>query len=143
MHVTDITLKLLGITQAMRRWQEVFADAEGQRRDRIAKYAEAIAETLDRAAAAYAKLERDPRDKIATRSAIRELSRIKGYVENIVDTLEGRVDGRQVAGLKKRLEPLATDILVSRGIQRPDSEAIVRLAAAEGWFRALADSLRA
>lgn len=143
MHVTDITLKLLGITQAMRRWQEVFADAEGQRRDRIAKYAEAIAETLDRAAAAYGKLERDPRDKIATRSAIRELSRIKGYVENIVDTLEGRVDGRQVAGLKKRLEPLATDILVSRGIQRPDSEAIVRLAAAEGWFRALADSLRA
>lgn len=143
MHVTDITFKLLGITQALRRWQDVFAEAETGKRERVAKYAEAIADTLARAANAYAKLERKPNDKAAIRAAVRDLSRLKGYVENIVETLEDRIDGRQIAGLKKRLEPLASEVLVSRGIQRPESESIVRLAAAEGWFRALADGLRA
>ena len=143
MHVTDITFKLLGLTQAMRRWQDVLADADTHRRERVARYAEAIADTLARAGNAYAKLERSATDKTAHRAAVRELTRLKGYVENIVETLEGRVDGRQLAGVKKRLEPLASDGLIARGIQKVDSEHIVRLAAAEGWFRALADGLRA
>ncbi|MFM9941218.1 MAG: hypothetical protein ACKVP7_17180 [Hyphomicrobiaceae bacterium] len=143
MRLVDYTLKLLGITEAMRRLQGVFGEVDEKRRDKIAKFSEEIAGTLARAAEAYERLEKDPADKTAARVAIREFGRLNGYVENILVTLDGRVDGRRLAGIKRRLEGLALEGLMTDSVKRADSARIERLVAAEGYFRALADGLRA
>ena len=44
---------------------------------------------------------------------MRELGRLSGYVENIVATLEGRIDGRRLSGIRRRLEALAEDSLIT------------------------------
>jgi hypothetical protein len=143
MRFVDYTLKLLGITEALRRLQSVFGEVDDRRRDKIARYAEEIAGTLARAAEAYERLDKDAADKAAQRIAIREFSRLAGYVENILETLDGRVDGRRLAGLKRRLEGLAAEGLIADSLKRADSARIERLLATEGYFRALADGLRA
>lgn len=143
MRLVDYTLKLLGISEALRRWQGVITALDDKRRDKVARYAEEIAGTLARACEAYGRLEAEPADKAAARSAIREFGRLQGYVENILAVLEGRVDGRRLTGLKRRLEGLAVEGLINSSIARADATRIERLAAAEGYFRALADGLRA
>jgi hypothetical protein len=143
MRLVDLTLKILGLTEAMRRWQTLMNDMDEKRRDKVARYADEIAGTLARAAAAYEQLEKSPKNKAAQRSAIREFARLAGYVENILETLEGRVDGRRLAGIKRRLEGIALEGLVTDSLRRADATRIDRLVAAEGYFRALADSLRA
>ncbi len=143
MRVFDFTLKILGITEAMRRWQIVVSDVDDRRREKIARYADEIAGTLARAAEAFERLDRDPLDKAAARAATREFGRLSGYIENIVVTLDGRVDGRRLAGVKRRLEHLAQVGLISETVRQADAPRIERLAAAEGYFRALADGLRA
>lgn len=143
MRLVDYTLKLLGITEALRRLQSVLGDVDDKRRDKIARYAEEIAGTLARAADAYERLDKDANDKTAQRIAIREFARLNGYVENILETLDGRVDGRRLAGLKRRLEGLAAEGLIAESLKRADSTRIDRLMATEGYFRALADGLRA
>ena len=142
MRIVDFTLKVLGITEAMHRWHITVADVDDRRRDKIARYAEEIAATLARIAEAIERLDRDPADKAAARIAVREFGRLSGYIETIVTALEGRVDGRRLAGVKRRLEGLADDGPITATVRRPDTSHIERLAAAEGYFRALADSLR-
>lgn len=142
MRLVDFTLKLLGITQTMSRWQGIMASVDNRRRDRIARYAEEIAGTLARAGDAFDRLGRDPADRDANRIAVRELGRLGGYLESIVGTLEGRVDGRRLAGIKRRLETLAAGTTIAATISHADAGRIERLAASEGYFRALADSLR-
>ena len=143
MRLVDVTLKLLGITEAMRRWQGVIAEVDDKRRDRIARFADEIAGTLARAIQAFERLEKDPADKAAARVAVREFGRLGGYIETIVATLEGRVDGRRLQGVKRRLEGLALEGGIAASVSQADAARIERLAAAEGYFRALADSLRA
>jgi len=95
---------------------------------------------LARAADAAVKLKSMPADEIARRQAVREFGRIAGYVENIVEALEHHLDGRKLAGVKRRLEQL------SGGVPLEDAslpfERVDRIVAAEGYFRALADGLR-
>ena len=143
MRLIDYTLKLSGITDVLRRWQGVFAEVDERRRERIARYADAIADTLARANRAFETLERKPSDKAAQRVAIREFGRLGGYIESIVATLEGRIDGRRLAGIKRRLEGLALEGLIAASVRQVDAARIERIAAAEGYFRALADGLRA
>jgi hypothetical protein len=142
MRVVDVTLKLLGLTDALSKLQSVIAGAGDRRRERIARYACEIAGTLARAATAFETLENKPGDKAALRSAVREFGRLRGYVENITDTLNGRIDGRRLAGIKRRLESIASEGLIVESLGRVDPDRIERLAAAEGYFRALADSAR-
>ena len=59
------------------------AGLDSLRREKVALYAEEIAATLGRAAAALATLESRPDDRSALLSATRELGRISGYVETI------------------------------------------------------------
>ena len=116
-------------------------------RERIAGYAESIAATLARAAAALTKLQCEPHDTAARAEAFRELGRITGYVETIVAVLETHLDGRKIAGVKRRLEQLDVErfALGTAGGQCDDMTGIRcdRLLAAEGYLRALADGLRA
>jgi hypothetical protein len=142
MRIADYTLKLLGLSQTLRKWLGVIAKLDGSRQEKIAKFADAIAGTLARAVDAFERIEKDPSDRAARRSAVRELGRLTGYVENIVATLEGHVDGRRLAGIKRRLEGIADENLIASSVKNVDAVRIERLLECEGYFRALADGLR-
>jgi hypothetical protein len=158
------TVKLLGLAQTLHRWLGVLVGLDRENRERVAGYAEAVAATLARAANALIKLEdanTGPQpEKISAKDmaqaraeAHRELGRITGYVETIVAVLEQHLDGRKIAGVKRRLDQLDIERLtvVLTGDEQPVSPApkiahslrAGRLLAAEGYFRALADGLRA
>ena len=139
----DYSRKLLSLARAIHRWLSVLSTLDTRRRERIAKFADEIAATLQRAADALVRIEADPSDKTAQRTLVRELGRIAGYVETLVDVLEHRLDGRKLAGVKRRLEQLA--LLQGEDVTRlpRDRIRVEHLLAAEGYFRALADGLRA
>lgn len=137
------TRKLLGLSQAIHRWLGQLSMLDEGRRAKVADYADQIASTLARAAEGLLRLETDPADKVAARQTIRELGRIAGYVETIVGVLEHHIDGRKLAGVKRRLEQLQMHEAAGRAIDRIDAPRIDRLLTAEGYFRALADGLRA
>ena len=139
----DFTKKFLDIAKALKDWRAAIFDAGEGRRERVARYAETIADTLQRAGDAFRRLEQDGNDREAQRIAIREFGRLAGYVEGIVAALDGKIDGRRIAGLKRRLEGLALEGLISQSIAKADAARTERLASAEGHFRALADGLRA
>lgn len=142
MGVVDYTLKLLGLTETFRKWQGLLLGLDKDNRLAIARYAEEIAGTLQRAGEAFERLEKDPADKAAQRIAIREFGRLAGYVETVVEKLEHRIDGRSLAGMKRRLETLAAEGLMIESVKKADAQRIERIMSAEGYFRALADSLR-
>lgn len=142
MPLLDYTIKLLGLSEAIARWLESIGKLESDRREKVARYAEEIAATLARAAAAFAILERGA-NPAAQREAVRELGRIAGYVEDIVAALEDHLDGRKRAGVKRRLDQIASKAPVLQSVQAADVQRIERLLEAEGYFRALADGLRA
>ncbi len=149
MSLSATLLKLLGLTRALRALKASFDSLESANREKIAAYAEAIAATFARAAAAFAILEKMPDHAAARRDATREIGRIAGYVEDIIETLGPQLDGRRRAGLTRRLADFATIDLATIASQhspatgrRPKSP-IDHLLEAEGYFRALADGLRA
>jgi hypothetical protein len=143
MGLLDYTIKLLGLSETMHRWRGALRELDAARREKVARYAERIAETLSRAAAALAKLEKEPASARASREAIRELARIAGYVEDIVKALEHHLDGRKLAGVKRRLDQLTAEEPLRTAVAGVDAQRIERLLEAEGYFRALADGLRA
>jgi hypothetical protein len=112
------------------------------RRSRVAAYAEKIAATLERAGQALRLLETAPHDRGARERAVRELGRISGYIETMVGVLEHHLDGRKLAGVKRRLEMLRPGELTRNVVAGRKPIHIDRLASAEGYFRALADGLR-
>ncbi|MBU2580286.1 MAG: hypothetical protein KJ622_01020 [Alphaproteobacteria bacterium] len=157
MRWADVAKKLLSLAEVIHRWIDALSDIEPERRQRIAAYAEAIADTLARAAEALSQLESgrenqtgeatppsSPQARTARRAASRELGRIHGYVATMVDVLEHRLDGRRLAGVKRRLESLDRGALSRLASQQPDADQlrIDDLYAAEGYFRALSDGLR-
>jgi hypothetical protein len=102
MHLLDYTLKLLGLSETIHRWHGALSALEAGRREKIARYAEEIAATLARAAAAFAILEKDPAAARPRQEAVRELGRIAGYVEDIVRLLERHLDGRKARSVFQR-----------------------------------------
>jgi hypothetical protein len=72
MRLLDYTIKLLGLSETIHRWQGAVAKLDSERRESVAIYAERIAETLGRAAATLAVLEKEPGATRAAREAIRE-----------------------------------------------------------------------
>lgn len=148
MRWAQVARKILQLAEAIHRWLGALSNLEPERKKRIADYAEKIAETLARSADALAEIDHDPSgisaDPRARHKAIRELARLHGYVSTIVDVLNQQLDGRRLAGVKKRLETLDSgaledargDLLETRKLR------IEKLYAAEGYFRALADGLR-
>lgn len=140
MRLTDYTKKLLGLAQTLHKWIGALGSLDQSRRAKVAHYAEEIAATLARAADALIRLEADAKDRAAWRAAVREFGRITGYLETIVGVLQHHLDGRKVAGVKRRLEQLGAEDAGAR--LPPVRVRVERLVAAEGYFRALADGLR-
>ncbi len=154
MRWADVARKLLSLAEVIHRWIDAMSEIEPERRQRIAAYAEAIADTLARAADALLQIQSvqgassgsytTPAIRTARRAASRELGRIHGYVATMVDVLEHRLDGRRLAGVKRRLETLDHGALSGLTRQQPDADQlrIEDLYAAEGYFRALSDGMR-
>jgi hypothetical protein len=131
MRLIDFTIKVLGLSETIHRWHGALAELEAERREKVARYAEEIAATLARAATAFANLKDRPAEPRAEREAIRELGRISGYVEDIVRALELHLDGRKLAGVKRRLEALAGKGPMLAAVRSADAQRIERLAARE------------
>lgn len=143
MRFNDVTSRLLGLSRTVHTWLGALTQLDTRRRLRVAGYADHVAETLARAAAAFTALERDPANVGAIRDAVRELGRIAGYIEDIVRALEQHLDGRKLAGVKRRLDQLAAREPILIAVRQADAQRIERLIEAEGYFRSLADGLRA
>jgi len=143
MHLSGYTKKLLALAETLHHWAGALSALDRSRREKVAKYADEIAATLARASASLLRLEAQPADQAAAREVLREFGRITGYVETIVGVLKHHLDGRKLAGVKRRLEQLAPHGL-RHGLAADKARAHTnRLVATEGYFRALADSLRA
>ena len=140
MQLIDFPKRCLAIAETLNRWVGALSALDQGRRAKVARYADAIADTLDRAQAYAARLAQFPRDRAAQRGLIRELGRIAGYLETLVGVLQHHLDGRKLAGVKRRLEQLGPG---RGGLRAAHELRMDRLLAAEGYFRALADSLRA
>jgi hypothetical protein len=143
MRLADYTKHLIDLGQTIYQWVGQVAEIDRARREKVALYAEEIAATLSRAAAALAALELAPQDRSHLLAATRELGRITGYVETIMTALQHHLDGRKRAGVKRRLEHLAPFELEAAIAEIGAFKQARRLTAAEGYFRALADALRA
>lgn len=142
MRRADFIQRLLRLAETVHCWLGTLAALDGNRRRRVALYADKIAATLARAGAALNRLEQAPGDLRARTRAIRELGRIAGYVETMVGVLEHHLDGRKLVGVKRRLEQLRPGELRKCVVSGRKPTKIDRLASAEGYFRALADGLR-
>lgn len=145
MLVPDYSKRILALAELLHRWVGQLMKLDGARREKVACYAEQIAATLGRASEAHHILTGDPQNAAAQRAIVREFGRISGYLETIVGVLHRHLDGRKLAGVKRRLEQLRP---VEAGapafpVASPHTAAADRLTAAEGYFRALADALRA
>jgi hypothetical protein len=143
MRLADYAERLLELARTVNRWLALLSRLDGARREKVALYAEEVAATLARAATGLSALEGTPEDRVALLSATRELGRIAGYVETIVATLKDDLDGRKQAGVKRRLEHLKPFDLEAAIREFGAFRHARRLASAEGYFRALADTLRA
>ena len=143
MRAIDLTLKLLSLADVICKWQTMMARLDTARRIKVARYALRIAESLARMAAALERLETDATDRAARRGALREVGRLAGYMETIVTALRGHVDGRRLAGVERRLQSLAVDDIIGDTPTDAPPRHIERVVAAEGYMRALADSLQA
>jgi hypothetical protein len=104
--LTDYALQLLRLAETVHGWLGALTALDHKRRLRVAAYADEIAATLARAGDALQRLEAGLHDKPAATAAIRELGRISGYIETLVGVLEHHLDGRKLAGVKRRLEQL-------------------------------------
>jgi hypothetical protein len=140
--IADYARCLLSIAETVHRWLASLGLLDEVRRARLAAYAEKIAATLERAGEELRLLETAPDDKGALQRAVRELGRISGYIETMVSVLEHHLDGRKLAGVKRRLEALRPGELHERVVAGRKPTHIDRLASAEGYFRALADGLK-
>jgi hypothetical protein len=142
LRIPDYAQRLLHLAETVHGWLGALAALDHKRRLRIARYAEEIAATLARAGGALQRLQTTPGDRATAIEAIRELGRISGYIETLVDVLEHHLDGRKLAGVKRRLEQLRPAELRRSVVSGRKPVNIERLASAEGYFRAVADGLK-
>ena len=147
MPLRDFLLRLVGITRTIQAWHAALLVLDQGRREKLAGYADEIAATFARAARAFTILEHAPWDAAARREAVRELGRISGYLDDLVQVLESALDGRKLGGLKRRLSrlesPLSASVATAASPNARGPTRLETLLDAEGYFRALADGLRA
>jgi hypothetical protein len=147
MPIHAFLVRLLGIARTIQAWHGALLALDAGRREKLASYAEEIAATFARAAQALMVLEAHPAHLSARRDAVRELGRISGYLDDLVSVLDDALDGRKVSGLRRRLaqlgSPLPATIMLRTATHSRAPPRLESLLDAEGYFRALADGLRA
>lgn len=143
MPIHDFLQRLLGITRTIQAWHAALMALDQARREKLAGYADEIASTFGRAAQAFAVLDTHPSQLSARRDAVRELGRISGYLDDLVSVLDAALDGRKLSGLKRRLSRLGQPLASAADVALRDRARLETLLDAEGYFRALADGLRA
>jgi len=142
LRLVDYARRLFDLSATVHRWLGALGQLEEARRLRVARYADRIAATLARTVSVLECLQESPGDRAARTQAVRELGRVAGYIETMVGPLEHHLDGRKLAGVKRRLELLRPGEIHKCVVLGLKPAHIERLAAAEGYFRALADGLR-
>lgn len=142
MALSNYSARLLNLAKTFHCWLGQLAALDLQKKERVATYAEKIAATLNRAAAALSRVHQSPADETALYQALHELGRISGYLDTFIGSLEHHLDGRKLGGVKRRLEQLDADGLAEILVSRRAVMRLEKLAAAEGYFKALADGLR-
>lgn len=142
LQLISLAKNLFGLGKTMSSWAGELHKLSHHQKAKVAIYVEKIADTLARACDALANLADTPDDRKSRRAAERELALIAGYAETVVDALNGKLDGRKLAGVKKRLQGIDTDIRLDQPASNSAPSVAARLTKAEGYFRALADGLR-
>jgi hypothetical protein len=142
LRIPDYAQRLLRLAEIVHGWLGALSALDQKRRLRVAAYADEIAATLARAGNGLHRLGASSSDRATEIEAIRELGRISGYIETLVDVLQHHLDGRKLAGVKRRLEQLRPGELRRCVVSGRKPIHIDRLASAEGYFRALADGLK-
>ncbi|MBI1383967.1 MAG: hypothetical protein GC150_03530 [Rhizobiales bacterium] len=143
MPVTDIATRLVSLADSLRGWLEALARMDVERRLRLARYCDGIADTLARAGEALSSGSTRPARAMrsARRSLEHELGRLAGHGEDVARLMRGQLDAAKLAVLKRRAKSLI-ELTRSPDALRADPRGMVRLQEAEGYFRSLADRLR-
>ncbi len=154
MDIFKTITQIFGLAEVIAGWRTTMRTLDGVQRTKVALYCDTVADTLARASEALAKLSDDrsqakSKDK-AARDTRRELARLAGNVSDIAVLLAGHLDGRKIAGVKRRLESIVERQTIDAMLletRKPGQIAGFRrrmemLAEAEGEFRALGDGLK-
>jgi len=154
MEIFKTITQIFGIAEVVAGWSGALRNLNRGQRKTVATYCDTVADTLARAGDALATLADDntkarAKDK-ATREVRRELSRLAGNIHDIAELLEGHLDGRKIAGVKRRLEGIVERQTIDAMLletRKPGQIAgfkrrMEMLAEAEGEFRALGDRLK-
>jgi len=145
---------ILGLAKVVDGWRTSIRALDQKQRVKAAAYCETVADTLSRVTEAFAAYA-DPAAQAKTRNTAsrdmrRELGRLTGNIEDIAELLSGHLDGRKIAGIKRRLEGIVerqkVDALLLEthtGTQVAGfKRRLEMLAEAEGYFRSLGDALK-
>ena len=127
MQLSDYAGKVLALSECLYRWLGALSGLDAARRLKLAAYADEIAATLARAADAMIRMDSDSANPAARRQMVRELGRISGYVETMVGPLRHDLDGRKLAGVKRRLEQLSAGVLLQSDVPANDPAGIADL----------------
>ncbi|MEI9898788.1 MAG: hypothetical protein WDN31_00160 [Hyphomicrobium sp.] len=142
MPIAEYARCLLAIAETVHCWLSQLNVLDAGRRARVAAYAEKIAATLSEPVEHCASSRWPPATGWRASGPCASWGRISGYIETMVEALEHHLDGRKLAGVKRRLEVLRPGELTKNVVAGRQPIHIDRLASAEGYFRALADALR-
>ena len=142
MGLLDYTIRILGLSETILKWQGAITQLGAERREKVAQYAEQIAATLaaPRPPSPPWRRTRPTPGPAGRPSANSAASPATSRTSS--SALEDHLDGRKLAGVKRRLELLAEKEPMRAAARKADAQRVERLLEAEGYFRALADGLR-
>ncbi|MEO0620103.1 MAG: hypothetical protein AAFZ01_12605 [Pseudomonadota bacterium] len=154
MDVFQTAAQIFGLAEVVSGWHATLRKLDASRRSKVAAYCDTVADTLARAGEALSVLATsgapDGKKAHAARALTREIARLKGNLADLAELLEGELDGRKIAGVKRRLagivERRGVDTLLARAREPGEVSGLDRrlemLSEAEGEFRALGDRLK-
>jgi len=154
MEIFKTASRILDLAKVVSGWRASIRAMDKEQRIKAAVYCETVAGTLSRVADAFAvhtvpASRKSARDK-ARRDMHRELGRLAGNIEDIAALLTGHLDGRKIAGVKRRLEGIVERQKIDAMLLETSKAGQVAgfkrrlemLAEAEGYFRSLGDGLK-
>ncbi|MEL7542231.1 MAG: hypothetical protein AAGJ70_00490 [Pseudomonadota bacterium] len=122
MDVFQTAVQIFGLAEVVGGWHSALHKLDASRRTKVASYCDTVADTLARATEALSLLATadapNTKKVSAARALRREIARLKGNLADLAELLEGELDGRKIAGVKRRLagivEGRGVDTLLAR-----------------------------